>query len=333
MPTEIHLITTQSGARQAKLQLQAEGSGQFWQLCRDYDLSDISFPEENIHVIEDRQGLALEDIKTPEQNEAAADFITTIVSQLTGNNNAAIHVSIAGGRKTMGYYLGYALSLYGRPQDRLSHVLVTDRYESLKDFFYPTPASKVIYDKDNHALDAKDAQVMMAEIPFVRLRGGIPDRLLDGKAGFSETVAIARQIETDPILHIDSQQHLFRVGNIEIRLPGVEFVFYLWMLQRSLDSKPVHRDQYTDNLEYADEFTQLYRKYFKTRERVERTLQALEKGMNTNWMSERISRANKGFKQALGENAAKSFEIKSVGKNNNKQYRIDLTEEQIQIED
>lgn len=37
----------------------------------------------------------------------------------------------------MGYYLGYALSLYGRAQDRLSHVLVTERYESLRDFFIP----------------------------------------------------------------------------------------------------------------------------------------------------------------------------------------------------
>ncbi|MDD2761211.1 MAG: CRISPR-associated ring nuclease, partial [Methylomonas sp.] len=29
VPTEIHLITTQSGARQAKLRLLAEGTGQF----------------------------------------------------------------------------------------------------------------------------------------------------------------------------------------------------------------------------------------------------------------------------------------------------------------
>ena len=30
----------------------------------------------------------------------------------------------------MGFYLGYALSLYGRTQDRLSHVLVSSPYES-----------------------------------------------------------------------------------------------------------------------------------------------------------------------------------------------------------
>ena len=52
---------------------------------------------------------------------------------------ASLHVSIAGGRKTMGFYVGYALSLFARDQDRLSHVLVPPSLESRQDFFYPPP--------------------------------------------------------------------------------------------------------------------------------------------------------------------------------------------------
>lgn len=37
----------------------------------------------------------------------------------------------------MGFFVGYALSLFGRAQDRLSHVLVSDPFESLTDFYYP----------------------------------------------------------------------------------------------------------------------------------------------------------------------------------------------------
>jgi len=177
IPTEIHLITTQAGAKKAKLQLLHPKTGMFHALCNDYQLSNIEFSEKNIYVIEDTQGNKLEDIKTPAQNEVAADFITDIVRRLTQDNDAALHVSIAGGRKTMGYYLGYALSLYGRVQDRLSHVLVTDLYEGLKEFFYPTPESHVIYDRNDNALDTQEAEVMLAEIPFVRLREGLPEHL------------------------------------------------------------------------------------------------------------------------------------------------------------
>jgi CRISPR-associated protein (TIGR02584 family) len=41
----------------------------------------------------------------------------------TADPQASLHVSIAGERKTMGFYVGYALSLFGRTQGRLSHVL------------------------------------------------------------------------------------------------------------------------------------------------------------------------------------------------------------------
>ena len=74
---------------------------------------------------------------------AVADFITEQVRQITADPAASLHVSIAGGRKTMGFYAGYALSLFGRAQDQLSHVLVSPSFELLKEFSIrvPTPRS------------------------------------------------------------------------------------------------------------------------------------------------------------------------------------------------
>lgn len=332
IPTEIHLITTASGAKEARLQLLHPTTGKFQQLRQDYALPEIAFHEANIHVIQDDQGKPLDDIKTPTQNEAAADFITAIVSDLTRHNDAAIHVSIAGGRKTMGYYLGYALSLYGRPQDRLSHVLVTDRYESLKDFFYPTPTSQVIYDRDNRALDAKDAEIMLAEIPFVRLRGGIPERLLAGKTSFNESIKFARQIEVAPQLRIDTANRCFWVGNEEISMTELNFAFYLWLLKRSQEGEPVKRNP-VDNPDYAEEFLALYHQLLGDMKDDDRTQKALSQGMPNQWMSERISLIKKAFETVLSVPIARPFIIKSIGKNNNKQYRIDLTEDQIQSGD
>ena len=89
------------------------------------------------------EGRLLSDIRNAADNEAIADAITAVVRELTADADCAVHASIAGGRKTMGFYLGYALSLLGRSQDRLSHVLISSPFESNPEFFYPTPSPQI----------------------------------------------------------------------------------------------------------------------------------------------------------------------------------------------
>ncbi|MBP8198387.1 MAG: TIGR02584 family CRISPR-associated protein, partial [Chromatiaceae bacterium] len=129
IPTEIHLLTTAEGAEAARLGLLSADPGWFHRLCRDYALPAMTFDASHIQVLRDVDGAPLEDIRTPADNQRAADTITETLRTLTADPDAALHVSIAGGRKTMGYYLGYALSLFARPQDRLSHVLVSAPFE------------------------------------------------------------------------------------------------------------------------------------------------------------------------------------------------------------
>lgn len=53
------------------------------------------------------------------------------------SDDTAIHLSLAGGRKTMSYYAGQAMNLVARPQDRLSHVILSDkRFEFSPDFSF-----------------------------------------------------------------------------------------------------------------------------------------------------------------------------------------------------
>jgi CRISPR-associated protein (TIGR02584 family) len=136
--------------------------------------------------------MPLDDILTNADNIAVADFITEQVRAITVDPTASLHVSIAGGRKTMAFYIGYALSLFGRPQDRLSHVLVSPPFESLPEFFYPTPHTVVIRNNSG-TLDAKTARVHLGDIPFVRLRDGLPKSLLGGRASFSDAVTEAQK--------------------------------------------------------------------------------------------------------------------------------------------
>lgn len=132
VPTEIRVVTTARGAEHLRLSLLSEAPGWFHRLCRDYGLRDVSFSQEQIYLLRDAAGQALADIRTPEENELAADLITDMVRELTAHEDLALHVSLAGGRKTMGYYAGYAAhpepkSL--RPQTRRDSTGLTSRIE------------------------------------------------------------------------------------------------------------------------------------------------------------------------------------------------------------
>lgn len=213
IPTEIHLITTAEGAERARLALLSDEPGWFHRLRADYRLPDIAFDAGHIHVLHDAAGQPLADIRSPQDNQLCADFITEKVRALSSDSTAALHVSIAGGRKTMGFFLGYALSLFGRPQDRLSHVLVSEPFENSLNFFYPTPYENVITTSGNKHADARYARVSLAEIPFVSLRHGLPTALLDGRASFNATVDAARAALGPASLEID-------LGTREVRAAG-----------------------------------------------------------------------------------------------------------------
>jgi CRISPR-associated protein (TIGR02584 family) len=333
VPTDVHLISTSEGANRAKLELLHPVTGKFHQLCADYGLTGIEFSEQTVYAIEDKNGTLLSDIKSPEDNEAAADFITEIVNQLTRDENAALHVSIAGGRKTMGYYLGYALSLYGRAQDRLSHVLVSENYEGLHDFFYPTIESHVIYDRNKKPIDTQKAEIMLAEIPFVRIRAGLPEHLLNGKAGFSESIALTRSFDATPQLTIDLKNRCFYANSVQVKMSGVNFAFYLWMIKQTVTlNNPLSRSSKANkNKDYIESFLEIYEKYSSESEMDKVKTGFRTEGMTGNWISERISAVKKSFERALGQNTARLYCVQTQGKNNNRCYFIALDQDQIEI--
>ncbi|RVT47837.1 TIGR02584 family CRISPR-associated protein [Rheinheimera sediminis] len=175
-PDRILILTTKRGKQEARLGLLV--SGQLAALCQEVQRPMPVFDEQDILVIPDAAGNAVDDARTLEDQEALADFITAQVASLSENLSQRIHASIAGGRKTMTFYLGYAMTLFGRPFDRLSHVLVSEPYESIPDFYFPTRQSKRIVARDGRQLDARDAEVTLAEIPFISQRSMVSSALL-----------------------------------------------------------------------------------------------------------------------------------------------------------
>lgn len=167
-PDAIEIITTSFGKEQARLSLITEGK--LKEFCHEYDQPVPEFTEASIHVIPDAHGHEVADARTLEDQEALADFIVKRVAERSKNTDCRIHASIAGGRKTMTFFLGYAMSVFAREYDRLSHVLVSEQFESNPNFYYPTLQSKTIAGRDNIKLDCSKAEVMLAEIPLISQR-------------------------------------------------------------------------------------------------------------------------------------------------------------------
>lgn len=245
IPTEIHVITTVQGSNRLVYELLDPRNGHFHAFCREYGLEGrIRFKESCVKVIQDGKGVPLPDIRTPEENALAADFITTVVRDLCADESAALHVSIAGGRKSMGFYLGYALSLFARPQDRLSHVLVSEPFESQRDFFFPYRTPRQFVEPTNgRILNDAEARIMLADIPLVRLRSGLPNELLVGQSSYSDTVKAAQAGLDFVELAFDVKNRTVYCGSQAIRLQPILLAFYLWMARMRLAGQTVRPDE------------------------------------------------------------------------------------------
>jgi CRISPR-associated protein (TIGR02584 family) len=331
VPTEIHLLTTADGAERARLTLLSEEPGWFQRLRQDYGLPDIRFTLDTLHILHDAEGRLLRDIRKVADNEAIADAITAKVRELTADPDGAVHASIAGGRKTMGFYLGYALSLLGRPQDRLSHVLVSSPFESNPDFFYPTPQERVIYTADRQPLDASDATVMLADIPFVRLRDGLQEALLREGASFSEVVRQAQRNLAAPSLTLDGASGRIRCGETVVRLTPISFAWLAWFARRASEGLPAIHHTEADFAEFLAEYRALTDELSSEYERAARALSTDQPEDWQHYFEQRTSKLKRELVKALGLPGAQPYLIQGDGRRPRSRYALRLEPQRIQF--
>lgn len=330
IPTEIRLLTTVRGAEHARLNLLSAEPGWFERLRADYALPPIRFDADGIEVIRDAAGAPLADIRSQADNDATADALTEAVRALTADADCALHVSIAGGRKTMGYYLGYALSLFGRAQDRLSHVLVDEGFEGHPQFYYPSPGERVIHTlgPNPRPLDCQRAAVTLAEIPFVRLREGQPEALLGGQARFSDVVAALNRALAPPRLAIDVAEARVVAGDQPVALRPADLAFLLWFARRAQQGLPGLRRP-ADGAPEADYARAYLAEYDRLRGLNTRIDARYRDGMSQRDFDERRTRVNQALLAALGPRAAAAYCIDGSGRP--KTYRLGLPADAILI--
>lgn len=186
LPNRVVLLTTLTGAEKLESQLFSPlpewGDRTVWDTLRTtLEAGEDQLIADPIQVISMSDGTAgravpLDDIRTPAENAATAEFLFSQVWDVVRNKDRRLIVSIAGGRKTMGALLHAAVSLIGRESDRVTHVLVSPPFETLPGFFFPAqPGLPLMSNRDAGVYDPANARLQLADVPFVPLRNRFPD--------------------------------------------------------------------------------------------------------------------------------------------------------------
>ncbi len=262
-PDDIYLITTSFGKRKAVEGLLEKQHLQ--RLCEELQRPIPAFDASHVLVTPGADGTEVEDARSLADHEALANFIMTEVRDRTASDDTSLHASLAGGRKTMTFYIGYAMSLFGRPQDTLSHVLVSEGYENIPDFWFPTRAEPHRYvDNRGQKLDASAAQVTLAVIPFVRLRDGLPEALHNGTNSFIDTVAAIQKSLEPARLEIyresGKKTPTVKCGNQRVKLPPVQLAWLIWWAERAQTKETTQAPREKDDSSNlpSERFLQIY---------------------------------------------------------------------------
>lgn len=176
------------------------------------------------------------DIASPEQNDTAADFILKVIRQYTENPGTQVIVSIAGGRKSMSALLMSCISLLGREQDRVCHVLVNEPYEQRMNPPFLFPEKGIIHGYQGKTYPSLDARPQLSDIPFVRVRGWYESEFKSVPPSYMQLVkkvqGIAPKATNYPDIKLDASKGLLKIGKRLVRLSASEFALTYLMLAR-----------------------------------------------------------------------------------------------------
>jgi len=185
----------------------------------------------------------LADIATTADNEAAADFILRELRAFTENPQTVVLASIAGGRKTMSALMMSCMSLLGRMQDRLLHVLVNPPFDGPLNppFLFPEKGRSHT-DREGRAWRATAARVSLVDVPFVRMRGWYEGAFKNLPPGYA---ALVRGVQSEsplplnaPVITLDRAAGEVRVDGAEpLRLSPSEFGVFLLLFAGTSDQQ------------------------------------------------------------------------------------------------
>ncbi|MEX0287790.1 MAG: CRISPR-associated ring nuclease Csm6 [Flavobacteriaceae bacterium] len=248
IPDRVIAMTTSSGAALIREKLFKEGH---WKKLLEDLGSQVEIGDrlrfgpisDSIRVFPDlSHSRELDDIRTAEDNEAVAEFFMEVIRSFVENDSIRLIVSIAGGRKTTSALLYSVMSLLGRADDEIHHILVDDQWIYQPDFMYPGCQGVFVDQNSGKSISSKGAKLQLVHVPFVPLRY-LFERDLQRSAG--SFVSLMNQVRNrtinvtdDLTIQLSTKTGELIVSGESINLSANEFLIYLYFARRVLDGLP-----------------------------------------------------------------------------------------------
>ncbi len=341
---EIIVITTDQGKKAIFSRLIAGKDGSFFKFLKEYDIpaNSILFNHDSIHVICDEHGNSIQDLTTEDENRYLLKLCLEITFNLTSRSDTSIFFSVAGGRKTMSSCLTLAAQLYGRPRDRLCHVLVSPEFESNSNFYYPPKNDTTVKLKDKNGEEfyknTKYARINLVNIPFISIRKHLTHEHLN-EVKDPGTLMLSLVQDVKPVLRVDFTSKKIIYKNIELDLMPAHLALYgFFALQKKNCPKDIKTCgnctdcflQSFEILEKQPEITKIYRKLSGARPITEMQGEGIINLDNDNLRSFK-SKIKKILETRFGSTALKEIEIASIGLRPETRYGIKIDKSKLEI--
>lgn len=245
---QLHVVTTSHGMTRKD-----ELEGALEQLARSYPNHHVP-TSENItyHVLRAEAGAELSDITSEADSVAAADQLALLVRDLIADDATPLHTSLAGGRKTMSHSLSAVMTLYARPVDVMSHVLISPaEAERCRDFYFPTPTPSRMSTYTGEVFDAHSVEVNLYRVPFVRITHAVDSRRLErlSRWSFGEQVAAASRALAARSVRIDPRQHQVYVDGELVKVSAARRAIWINILEAHMSGNtPLAAETLRENL-------------------------------------------------------------------------------------
>ncbi len=274
VPDEIVVITTKTG--KARLRTELVESGVWKKMASSLAREGIPganalhLGETDVRVMPDAEGDGIDDLRTAEDNLRAADFMLQQLRQHTESPDTVVLASIAGGRKTMSAMLFSCMTLLGREDDKVFHVLIPTECEGgmTPPFYYPEKGVRheilLRGQPTGRKVTSAKMPVELFEVPFVRMRGWYQEKFKTIPPSYrtlvSKIQSVAPPARSWPSMEIDLTAGTLALDGRRVRLSDTEFAA-LVLLSKGVSSRALsgrlvllHNSRAVSRLDWLDTF-------------------------------------------------------------------------------
>lgn len=250
VPDEIVVFITKNGKTLLKKELFDNGVWTDMLKCLAREGIDIDgkliFGETSIRSIPDARGNEIDDLRTGDDNLRAADFMLGELRKYTEDNGTELHVSIAGGRKTMSALLLSCMTLLGREDDKVYHVLLPQEFEggTTPVFYYPKRGMRFKSRVTGKSYSGGKVKCELFEVPFVRMRGWYQEKFKNIPPSYrtliSKVQTVAPPAVAYPEIEIDAWNGWVTLNGRQVAMSRPCFAMLL-LLASGVDAKEHHK--------------------------------------------------------------------------------------------